>query len=139
MNERIENLAAEWETASKALLADQGYQIPQVEALLQETYKLCTEFKDADLVPKGFFKLMAHIESFIDHLVDFCRIDELTTPSDGAEFDAICFIIEEIRYGFYTGAYESAYPNISVDNNQGKPYVLNLEEPFLEAFIDNNR
>ena len=132
-------MAAKWYQAANALLAGQGYQIPQVEELLRETYKLCTECKDADMVPKEFCKIFTHSYRFTNYLIDFYGIDELTTPSDSAEYDAICYILEEIQYGFYTGAYESAYPNISVDDNQGKPYVLNLEEPFLEAFIDSNR
>lgn len=139
MNNRIENLVSEWNDASTKLLVNKEYQIPQIEELLRETYRLCTEYKDADSVPKEFCKLFIHTTIFSGYLADALDINADTTPSDGAEYDAITNIMDEIEYGFLSGNYESDFPYISVDNNNCKPYVLNLEEAFLEDFIDNNR
>lgn len=135
----IETLATKWDEAANAILAEDAYQISPVEELLRETYRICTEYKDADSVPKAFCKMFVHIDRFVSGLVGACHIDELTTSSDAAEYDAIAIIIDEIAYGFYTGNYESAFPYIRVDNNESKAYELNLEEAFLEYFIDANR
>ena len=139
MNNRIENLVSEWDHASIKLLLNKEYQIPQIEELLRETYKLCTEYKDADCVPKEFCELFIRTNIFAYYLADALDINADTTPSDGAEYDAITHIMDEIEYGFLSGNYESAFPYLSVDNNNCKSYVLHLEEAFLEDFIDNNR
>lgn len=135
----IETLATKWNEAADAIFAESKYDISCVEELLRETYRLCTQYKDADAVPKAFCKIFVDIDRFVSGLVGACHIDELTTPSDGAEYGAITYIIDEIVYGFYEGNYESAFPYLCVDNNENKAYALNLEEAFLEAFIDENR
>ena len=136
---KMETLVTKWEEATNAILADGVYQIPVVEELLRETYRLCTEYKDENLIPKAFFKMFLHIKRFVDGLAVACCLDELTTPSDAAEYDGIAAILDAITYGFYTENYERAYPYICVDNNENKAYKLNVEEAFLDYFIDQNR
>ena len=65
MNNRIENLVSEWNDASTKLLVNKEYQIPQIEELLRETYRLCTEYKDADSVPKALCKLFIQTAFFL--------------------------------------------------------------------------
>lgn len=139
MNKNIKDLVLGWEKAAITMMTTKEFSIKQIENLLRETYKVCTEYKNKDMVPKELCKVFVHIERFLSYGADAYYIDECTTPSDSAEYDAIAFILEEIEYGFYNEEYKCAFPIISVDNNQCKSYVLNLEEDFLEYFIEENR
>lgn len=139
MDKNIENLVSRWDKAANAIMISGEYHTQEIEQLLRETYKFCTEYKDDNLVPKEFCKIFVHMNRFTSYLVGACHIDEFTTPSDAAEYNAIAYIIDEIEYGFYTGKYECTFPNIKADNNQGNSYILNMENEFLEYFIEENR
>ncbi len=139
MKQNIKDLVLGWEDAAKTMFTTKDFTIKQIESLLRETYKVCTEYKNKDMVPKELCKIFEHIENFSTYGAAAYYVDECTTPSDSAEYDAIAFILEEIKYGFYNAEYSCDFPNISVENNQRKPYILNLEEDFLEFFIDENR
>ena len=139
MNKNIKDLVLGWEKAAITMMTTKEFSIKQIENLLRETYKVCTEYKNKDMVPKELCKVFVHIERFLSYGADAYYIDECTTPSDSAEYDAIAYIIDEIEYGFYTGKYECTFPNIKADNNQGNSYILNMENEFLEYFIEENR
>lgn len=139
MNEMIKNLVTEWEKASIKMLTSKEFSVEQIEMLLRETYRVCTEYKDKDMVPKELCKIIEKIQWFMSRGVDAYHIDDMMMPSDTAEIDAILFILEEIQYGFYDNDYKYAFPNIEVTNSKNKPYILNLENEFLEFFIEENR
>lgn len=139
MNKNIEILVKEWENAVKIMLTKRDFSIQQIENLLKETYRICTLYCDKDMVPRGMCKIFAKIQSFLSFGVDAYYINEYTTPSDSAQYDAVAFIIEEIEHGFYTGNYECVFPNLKVDDNKGNSHILNLEGDFLDAFINANR
>lgn len=139
MNKNIKNLANKWEKAANTMLTIRTFSIEQLENLLKETYSICTKYQNEDMVPKELCKVFACIQWFLSYGADVYYIDEYTTNSDTAEHDAIAIIIDEIEYGFYNGKYECAFPNIKVDNYRGKSYILNMENEFLEYFIEENR
>ncbi len=132
----IKNLANEWDRAFVALLKEEKYSISQVERLLNETYKLCTEYCTSDTVPKELCMVFSKIQWFLSTASDAYKIDSLTTSSDSADVDAIDIILDAIECGFYTGEYEYAYPQLSVTDNNQRAHVYDLNKSFLEDFID---
>ncbi|MBR4891320.1 MAG: hypothetical protein IKU15_08555 [Clostridia bacterium] len=139
MNKNIENLANKWNKGYVTLLTSREYSLEQVENLLRETYKVCTEYCNKDSVPKELCKVFATIQWCLSRGSTTYNIDEFTTSSDRAEYDAIAYIVDEIEYGFYTGEYICAYPQLSVGDSNGKEHILNMENAFLEELIDANR
>lgn len=139
MNENIKDLVLAWEDAAKTMMTKREFTVKQIEYLLRETYRVCYEHKNKDTVPKELCKIFTEIERFTFYGASVYYLDEFTTSSDTAEFDAIAYTLDEIEYGFYEGKYECAFPYINVESSNRKSYTLNLEEDFLEFFIDENR
>jgi hypothetical protein len=132
----IKILAIEWDRAFVAMLKEEEYSIRQVERLLNETYRLCTEYCTSDTVPKEMCMVFSNIQWFMNTAADIYKIDNLTTSSDSADVDAIDTILDAIEYGFYTGKYEYTYPQLSVTDNKQRTHVYDLNKSFLEDFID---
>ena len=138
-NERIKNLAAEWEHEADVVLCDGIIKIKKTESLLKAAYELCTEYHQKDAVPKEMCRLFKSMYIFLDGIATVYCIDECTTPSDSAAYSAVGYIMDELEYGFYNGKYELSYPYIQVSDSNGKEHELNVEGDFLECLIDANR
>lgn len=136
MNDNIKKLANEWDRAFVTMLKEEEYSFRQVERLLNETYRVCTEYCDKDMVPKELCKVFSNIDFFLNAMLDIYHIDGSTASSASADYDAVEYIVDVIEEGFYTGRYKSAYPLLSVNDNKQIEHVYDTNKYFLEDFID---
>ena len=135
----IKKLAREWELTSYKILSERDIPIQKTQELLRDTYKFCTLYHDKDLAPKEVINVFVYFNSFLSSILVIDNIDEYSSSSDCARYDAIGRILDEISEGFYSGKYTHNYPYIQVDDSRLNTHVLNLEEDFLEDLIDANR
>lgn len=138
-NKKIYEVAIEWEQLVKKMLCEKVFETEDTEPLLKDTYRICAMYCDKEMVPREMLKLFDNINNFLDGLLVAYGIDEVSSPSDCAVYNAIGFIIDALKEGFYGGKYEHSYPNIQVDDSNGKSHLVNLEKAFLESLIDSNR
>jgi hypothetical protein len=134
----IKKLAREWELTSYKILSERDIPIQKTQELLRDTYKLCTLYHDKDLAPKEVASVFVYFNSFLSSILVIDNIDEYSSSSDCARYDAIGRILDEISEGFYSGKYTHNYPYIQVDDSRLNTHVLNLEEDFLEDLIYAN-
>ena len=132
----VKNLAHEWDRAALIMLREEEYSIRQVERLLNETYRICTEYCTNDMVPKDICKVFLNIQWFWEIATDVYKNNDPTTSSDCADIDAIDYILDAIEHGFYAGKYDYAYPQIAVTDNKKRVHIYDLNKSFLEDFID---
>ena len=134
----IKKLAREWELTSYKILSERDIPIQKTQELLRDTYKLCTLYHGKDLIPKEVINVFVYYYNFLSSIQVIDNIDEYSSSSDTARYDAVAFILDEISEGFYSGKYTHTYPYIQVDDSHLKTHILNLEEDFLEDLIDAN-
>lgn len=134
----IKKLAREWELISYKILSERDIPIQKTQELLRDTYKLCTLYHGKDLIPKEVINVFVYYYNFLSSIQVIDNIDEYSSSSDTARYDAVAFILDEISEGFYSGKYTHTYPYIQVDDSHLKTHILNLEEDFLEDLIDAN-
>ena len=138
-NKRICELAAGWEQATYNIFHDRTVKLQEIEENLRNTYRICTEYHNKEMVPKEMIRLFKEINRFLEYLKVVYDIDELSTPSDSAVYNAIGFVIDEIEEGFYNGKYECKFPYIEVYDSNVNTHLLDVEGDFLELLIDANR
>jgi hypothetical protein len=95
-------------------------------------------YHDKDLAPKEVINVFVYYYNFLSSIQVIDNIDEYSSSSDSARYDAVAFILDEISEGFYSGKYTHTYPYIQVDDSHLIRHILNLEEDFLEDLIDAN-
>lgn len=138
-NKGLCELVAGWEQAIRCILCEKTIKINDIEHLFKETYRISAMYYNKEMVPKEMMKLFDNISHFMDWVLADYGVDELSTPSDCAVFNAIGSVIDAIKEGFYSDENECSYPNLWVSDYNGILHSVNLEGAFLEFLIDANR
>ena len=138
-NKGIKKLAFDWYEARKGIIDSNDVDVEVMQKLLKETYCLFSQYHKEENVPKEMCGLFVAIKSMLECIAQLYIVDEFTTNSDAACFNAISIILDEIEYGFLNGAYEIAFPKLKVDDYKSKTHILDMEEDFLEMFVEANR
>ena len=101
----IKKLAREWELISYKILSERDIPIQKTQELLRDTYKLCTLYHGKDLIPKEVINVFVYYYNFLSSIQVIDNIDEYSSSSDSARYNAVAFILDEISEGFYSGKY----------------------------------
>ena len=137
--EEIINLSNQWKELSNELIHEKEINIQKTEDALREIYRICTIYYDNDVALKKMCEGFTDIDKYLDYVLNVYNIDAYSSSSDTAEYDAIGYIVDEIKFGFYNGGYKNKYPKLQVDDSNGNSHILDMEGDFLELLIDANR
>ena len=105
--------------------------IPSIEIrdLLRNTYDVLNYYHKDELIPKAVSEMLLEMDGF---LYFASMITDKEFDDDPYLYQAIHSIAESLKTGFFKGEYECKYPVLKVNNTKEKPYILDLQNGYIE-------
>ena len=127
---KVKDLTERWAQMTHTALELQPIDRAEFQALLRETYAVCTVFHRQTRVPKTLLRLFLEME---DYLYFGGLMEEKETESGAYYIPMVYDVVRALQDGFFSGEYPCPYPMLQLVTDTDTPIVLDLETDFLTA------
>lgn len=127
---KIKVLTERWAQMTHTALELRPIDQAEMQALLRETYAVCTAFHRQKMVPKVMVKLLLEVR---DYLYFAGLMEEKETESGAYYIPMVYDVVRALQDGFFSGEYPCPYPMLQLVTDTDTPIVLDLETDFLTA------
>lgn len=125
-------LADGWEELAYTVLSLEELPLPQLQALLKETYRVLTVYCTGEHLPKELCRVLLGIEEYL------CLASLMEDKEMGSDYYhslEIQWIFDAFKEGLFTGHYPQAYPSLLVTDPLGYTYLFDLEKDAVENYF----
>ena len=121
----ITEITREWEKVTDRVLDLEKFEFSHMQQLLKDTYEILYKYHQENLVPKAVCKLLLEVDAFL-YFVSLMEGKEVGV--DYYRYRYIDAIVQELKAGFFNGAFKNPFPIIVICDDDKNEITVNFDE-----------
>ena len=128
----IRAISEDWVSMVHKILGLKQFSSPVLRDLFLRTYEVLNHYHKEALIPKEIADMLLQMDAFF-YFASF--IGEIEFDTNPYFYQAAHSIGEGLKAGFFSGEYKSAYPALTVLDENEQERVIDLEKDQIEELI----